>query len=100
MQGLFALVLRSSFLLSLHVVLGAMLGAAIAAYDASIFDNQDFRLALFPRCHSRPCIADSASCSKHACRHTQLTTISRALGAGVSSWAQASCCCPPRLPQV
>ena len=71
MQGLFALSLRSSFMLGLHVVLGAMLSAAIAAYDASVFDNQDFRSALFYVATAGPCNSYCAGLHTHAADHHQ-----------------------------
>ena len=82
MQGLLALVLRSSFLLGLHVVLGAMLGAAIAAYDASVFDNQDFRSALLYV--ASYCVPPSTGL----------------IQAGISSWAERLLLlCPQLQPQ-
>ena len=88
MQGLLALVLRSSFLLGLHVVLGAMLGAAIAAYDASVFDNQDFRSALLY-------VATAGPCASHC-----VPPSAGLIHAGISSWAERLLLlCPLLQPQ-
>lgn len=43
LQGLVALLSNSAFMLALHVVLGAMLGAALAAHNESVFMQQEFK---------------------------------------------------------
>lgn len=42
-QGLIALLSNSAFMLALHVVLGAMLGAALAAHIEGVFNQQELR---------------------------------------------------------
>lgn len=42
-QGLVALLSNSAFMLGLHVVLGAMLGAALGAHNESVFMQQEFK---------------------------------------------------------
>ena len=42
-QGLIALLSNSAFLLGLHVILGAMLGAALSAHNANVFMQQEFK---------------------------------------------------------
>ena len=43
LQGLIALLSNSAFLLGLHVILGAMLGAALSAHNANVFMQQEFK---------------------------------------------------------
>ena len=43
MQGLIALASNSAFLLGLHVILGAMLGAALGAHNENVFMQQEFK---------------------------------------------------------
>lgn len=45
MQGLIALLSNSAFMLALHVILGAMLGAALAAHIEGVFNHQELRYA-------------------------------------------------------
>lgn len=42
-QGLVALLSNSAFMLGLHVILGAMLGAALGAHNESVFMQQEFK---------------------------------------------------------
>ena len=42
-QGLIALLSNSAFMLALHVILGAMLGAALAAHIEGIFNQQEMK---------------------------------------------------------
>lgn len=42
-QGLVALLSNSAFMLGLHVVLGAMLGAALGAHNEGVFMQQEFK---------------------------------------------------------
>lgn len=44
-QGLVALLSNSAFMLGLHVVLGAMLGAALGAHNESVFIQQESKYA-------------------------------------------------------
>lgn len=41
MQGLVALLSNSAFMLGLHVILGAMLGAALGAHNENVFMQQE-----------------------------------------------------------
>ncbi len=43
LQGLIALLSNSAFMLALHVILGAMLGAALSAHNENIFLQQQFK---------------------------------------------------------
>jgi len=72
LQGLIALLSNSAFMLALHVILGAMLGAALSAHNENIFLQQQFKydswLAfqhLHANCHRRPCTALCSYCSQH-----------------------------------
>lgn len=59
LQGLIALLSNSAFMLALHVVLGAMLGAALAAHIEGVFNQQEMRCdmarALMCMCPAREC---------------------------------------------
>ena len=43
LQGLVALLSNSAFMLALHVVLGAMLGAALSAHNENFFMQQEYK---------------------------------------------------------
>ena len=59
LQGLIALLSNSAFMLALHVILGAMLGAALAAHIEGVFNQQEMRYdmtrALMCMCPTREC---------------------------------------------
>lgn len=43
LQGVIALLSNSAFMLALHAILGAMLGAALAAHIEGVFNQQEFK---------------------------------------------------------
>lgn len=64
--GLIALLSNSAFLLGLHVILGAMLGAALSAHNANVFMQQEFKCSQLQ--------AASAGCSTCSCAVTNTCT--------------------------
>ena len=55
LQGLIALLSNSAFMLALHVILGAMLGAALSAHNENVFMQQEFKYVLPSCCDSNLC---------------------------------------------